>query len=116
MQYFDRPAFLNQSPQLFKQLCMSGGLERVFEIGPAFRAEKSDTYRHLAEFISFDIECSWANDDDVMGVLERMLHTFGNRSQKRRNRSNSSPPSTLSEPNKERNRSRSSSRTSLPTG
>ncbi len=74
MQYFDRPAFLNQSPQLFKQLCMSGGLERVFEIGPAFRAEKSDTYRHLAEFISFDIECSWANDDDVMGVLERMLH------------------------------------------
>ena len=74
MQYFDRPAFLNQSPQLFKQLCMSGGLERVFEIGPAFRAEQSDTYRHLAEFISFDIECSWANDDDVMGVLERMLH------------------------------------------
>ena len=74
MQFYDRPAFLNQSPQLFKQLCMSGGLERVFEIGPAFRAEQSDTYRHLAEFISFDIECSWANDDDVMGVLERMIH------------------------------------------
>ena len=60
MMYFDTPAFLNQSPQLFKQLCMSGGLERVFEIGPAFRAEKHDTYRHLNEFISFDIECSWA--------------------------------------------------------
>ena len=74
MQFYDRPAFLNQSPQLFKQLCMSGGLERVFEIGPAFRAEQSDTYRHLAEFISFDIECSWANGDDVMGVLERMIH------------------------------------------
>ena len=74
MQFYDRPAFLNQSPQLFKQLCMSGGLERVFEIGPAFRAEQSDTYRHLAVFISFDIECSWANDDDVMGVLERMIH------------------------------------------
>ena len=74
MMYFDTPAFLNQSPQLFKQLCMSGGLERVFEIGPAFRAEKHDTYRHLNEFISFDIECSWANDDDVMGVLERMIH------------------------------------------
>ncbi len=74
MMYFDTPAFLNQSPQLFKQLCMSGGLERVFEVGPAFRAEKHDTYRHLNEFISFDIECSWANDDDVMGVLERMIH------------------------------------------
>ena len=74
MTYFDTPAFLNQSPQLFKQLCMSGGLERVFEIGPAFRAEKHDTYRHLNEFISFDIESSWSTDDDVMGVLERMLH------------------------------------------
>ena len=74
MMYFDTPAFLNQSPQLFKQLCMSGGLERVFEIGPAFRAEKHDTYRHLNEFISFDIECSWATDEDVMGVLERMIH------------------------------------------
>lgn len=74
MQYFDRPAFLNQSPQLYKQLCVSGGLERVFEIGPAFRAEKHDTYRHLNEFISFDIEMGWADDDDVMGVLERMVH------------------------------------------
>ena len=74
MQYFDTPAYLNQSPQLFKQLCMSGGLERVFEVGPAFRAEKHDTYRHLNEFISFDIECSWADDNDVMGVLERMIH------------------------------------------
>ena len=74
MKNFDIPAFLNQSPQLFKQLCMSGGLERVFEIGPAFRAEKHDTYRHLNEFISFDIECSWSTDEDVMGVLERMIH------------------------------------------
>jgi len=74
MMYFDTPAFLSQSPQLYKQLAVLGGLERVFEIGPAFRAEKHDTYRHLNEFISFDIECSWANDDDVMGVLERMIH------------------------------------------
>ena len=74
MTYFETPAYLNQSPQLFKQLCMSGGLERIYEIGQAFRAEKHDTYRHLNEFISFDIECSWANDEDVMGILERMIH------------------------------------------
>ena len=45
-----------------------GNLERVFEIGPAFRAEKHDTYRHLNEFISFDIEMAWASDEDVMCV------------------------------------------------
>lgn len=74
MMYFDTPAFLSQSPQLYKQLAVLGGLERVFEIGPAFRAEKHDTYRHLNEFISFDIEGSWMNDEDVMGVQERMIH------------------------------------------
>ncbi|MEE2625061.1 MAG: amino acid--tRNA ligase-related protein, partial [Candidatus Thermoplasmatota archaeon] len=56
MKYFDTDAYLSQSPQLYKQLAILGGLERVFEIGPAFRAEKHDTYRHLNEFISFDIE------------------------------------------------------------
>ena len=74
MMYFDTPAFLSQSPQLYKQLAVLGGLERVFEIGPAFRAEKHDTYRHLNEFISFDIEGAWMNDEDVMGVQERMIH------------------------------------------
>ena len=74
MMYFDTPAFLSQSPQLYKQLTVLGGMERVFEIGPAFRAEKHDTYRHLNEFISFDIEAAWMNDDDVMGVQERMIH------------------------------------------
>ena len=74
MMYFDTPAFLSQSPQLYKQLAVLGGLERVFEIGPAFRAEKHDTYRHLNEFISFDIEGAWMNDDDVMCVQERMIH------------------------------------------
>ena len=74
MTYFETPAFLSQSPQLFKQLAILGGLERVFEIGPAFRAEEHDTYRHLNEFISFDIEMAWANDEDVMGVQERMIH------------------------------------------
>lgn len=74
MKYFERDAYLSQSPQLYKQLAVLGGLERVFEIGPAFRAEKHDTYRHLNEFVSFDIEMAWANDEDVMGVQERMIH------------------------------------------
>ena len=74
MQYFDTPAYLSQSPQLYKQLSILGGLDRVFEVGPAFRAEEHDTYRHLNEFISFDIEMAWADDEDVMGVLERMIN------------------------------------------
>ena len=74
MKYFETEAYLSQSPQLYKQLAVLGGLERVFEIGPAFRAEKHDTYRHLNEFISFDIEGAWMDDEDVMGVLERMIH------------------------------------------
>ena len=74
MKYFETDAFLSQSPQLYKQLAVLGGLERVFEIGPAFRAEKHDTYRHLNEFVSFDIEGAWMDDEDVMGVQERMIH------------------------------------------
>ncbi len=74
MKYFETDAYLSQSPQLYKQLAILGGLERVFEIGPAFRAEKHDTYRHLNEFISFDIEGAWMDDEDVMGVQERMIH------------------------------------------
>ena len=74
MKYFETDAYLSQSPQLYKQLAVLGGLARVFEIGPAFRAEKHDTYRHLNEFISFDIEGAWMDDEDVMGVQERMIH------------------------------------------
>ena len=74
MKYFETDAYLSQSPQLYKQLAVLGGLERVFEIGPAIRAEKHDTYRHLNEFISFDIEGAWMDDEDVMGVQERMIH------------------------------------------
>ena len=73
MKYFETDAYLSQSPQLYKQLAVLGGLERVFEIGPAFRAEKHDTYRHLNEFVSFDIEGAWMDDEDVMGVQERMI-------------------------------------------
>ena len=74
MKYFETDAYLSQSPQLYKQLAVLGGLERVFEIGAAFRAEKHDTYRHLNEFVSFDIEGAWMDDEDVMGVQERMIN------------------------------------------
>ncbi len=71
--YFDREAFLNQSPQLFKQIVMSGGLDRVFEIGPIFRAEEHDTRRHLNEATSIDIESSFCDHFDVMGILENVV-------------------------------------------
>ncbi|UCH89323.1 MAG: aspartate--tRNA(Asn) ligase, partial [Thermoplasmata archaeon] len=62
------------SPQLFKQIMMASGLERVYEIGPAFRAEEHDTVRHLNEFTSIDIEMAFADEEDVMQVLERLIH------------------------------------------
>jgi len=54
--YFGRNAFLAQSPQLYKQMVLQGDMERVFEVAPVFRAEKSNTYRHLTEFVGLDIE------------------------------------------------------------
>ena len=75
MKYFDRTAYLAQSPQLYKQILMGGGLERVYEVGPAFRAEEHNTPRHLNEFISIDIEMSFADDDVVMGVMERLVNS-----------------------------------------
>jgi len=73
--YFDQKAFLAQSPQLYKeQLVMS--LEKVFEVGPFFRAEESHTRRHLSEFVSVDIEQAFANAEDVMCLLEQVVqHT-----------------------------------------
>ncbi|HUL39311.1 MAG TPA: aspartate--tRNA(Asn) ligase [Methanomassiliicoccales archaeon] len=69
--YFGKKAYLAQSPQLYKQMLMSTGLDRVFEIGPAFRAEPSDTIRHVSEFISFDAEMSHISSmRDVLDVLE----------------------------------------------
>ncbi|MGA1866487.1 MAG: aspartate--tRNA(Asn) ligase [Thermoplasmatota archaeon] len=73
MKYFDKKAYLNQSPQLFKQTMMSTGLDRVFEIGPAFRAEEHDTRRHLNEYTSIDIEMAYADLDDCMGILEMVV-------------------------------------------
>lgn len=69
--YFGRPAYLAQSPQLYKQMLMSTGLDRIFELGPAFRAEHSNTNRHVTEFISFDGEMSWIeNEEEVMHMIE----------------------------------------------
>jgi nondiscriminating aspartyl-tRNA synthetase len=70
--YFGQKAYLAQSPQLYKeQLTMS--LEKVFEVGPFFRAELSHTRRHLSEFVSVDIEQAFANADDVMSLLEQVI-------------------------------------------
>ncbi len=70
--YFGQKACLAQSPQLYKeQLTMS--LEKVFEVGPFFRAELSHTRRHLSEFVSIDIEQAFANAEDVMKLLEQTI-------------------------------------------
>ena len=75
LKYFDKKAYLAQSPQLYKQMVMSTGLDRVFEMGPAFRAELSDTIRHVSEFISFDAELAFIDSQrDVMDVLEGVTH------------------------------------------
>jgi len=71
--YFDREAFLNQSPQLYKQMMMAAGLERVFEVGPIFRAEEHDTRKHLNEITSIDIEASFLDDHEVMELLEELI-------------------------------------------
>lgn len=73
VEYFEHKAFLAQSPQLYKeQLTLS--FEKIFEIGPFFRAEESHTRRHLNEFLSVDIEQAFATSEDVMSVLERLIH------------------------------------------
>ena len=71
--YFDREAFLNQSPQLYKQIMMAAGLERVFEVGPIFRAEEHDTRKHLNEVTSIDVEASFMDDNEVMRLLEELI-------------------------------------------
>jgi nondiscriminating aspartyl-tRNA synthetase len=75
IKYFDKRAYLAQSPQLYKQMMMSTGLDRVYEIGPAFRAELSDTVRHVSEFISFDAEMAFIDGQrDVMDIMEGVTH------------------------------------------
>ncbi len=71
LDYFGKDAYLAQSPQLYKQMLMSTGLDRIYEMGPAFRAEPFDTIRHVSEFISFDAEMAHISSmRDVLDVLE----------------------------------------------
>jgi nondiscriminating aspartyl-tRNA synthetase len=72
--YFDRVAYLAQSPQLYKQMLIGAGFERVFEIAPAFRAEPSDTIRHITEFTSLDAEMGYIDGaDDLRSTLEGVV-------------------------------------------
>jgi nondiscriminating aspartyl-tRNA synthetase len=72
--YFEREAFLGQSPQLYKQMMMATGFDQVYEIAPIFRAEEHDTLRHLNEVISIDVEVAFADQEDVMKILESLVH------------------------------------------
>ncbi len=77
VKYFDRKAYLAQSPQFYKQMAMCSGFERVFEIAPAFRAENSNSYRHATEFTSFDIEISYLESLDELMDFEENLFIAG---------------------------------------
>jgi aspartyl/asparaginyl-tRNA synthetase len=74
VKYFDRLAYLAQSPQFYKQMAISAGIDIVFEIGPVFRAEPSFTSRHATEFTGVDVEMAWIDGvEDVMSLEEHML-------------------------------------------
>jgi aspartyl/asparaginyl-tRNA synthetase len=81
LKYFGRPAYLAQSPQFYKQMLIASRFQKVMEIGPVFRAENSNTARHLTEFTGLDLEMEFQeNYHEVMGVLEDlMLFIFGRR-------------------------------------
>lgn len=74
LDYFGAKAYLAQSPQFYKQMAMASGFERIFEVGPVFRAEKSNTSKHTTEFTGFDLEMSYINSyEDVMQIEQDML-------------------------------------------
>lgn len=74
LNYFDRKAYLAQSPQFYKQMAMASGFEKIFEVGPVFRAEKSYTNKHTTEFTGFDMEFSYIDSfEDVMAFEEQWL-------------------------------------------
>jgi nondiscriminating aspartyl-tRNA synthetase len=73
VKYFNEKAYLAQSPQFYKQMMVSSGFERVFEIGHVYRAESHDTKRHINEFISLDLEMGFINDEYELMELEEKL-------------------------------------------
>lgn len=74
VKYFKGKAYLAQSPQFYKQMAIAAGMERVFEVGPVFRAENSNTNRHATEFTGFDLEFSYIDSyEDVMEIEEDIL-------------------------------------------
>ncbi|MEY3472788.1 MAG: hypothetical protein RLY22_291, partial [Actinomycetota bacterium] len=76
LEYFETVAYLAQSPQFFKQMAMTAGFGRMFEVGPVFRADPSFTSRHATEFISVDMEVSWIDShEDIMAFQEQLLVT-----------------------------------------
>ena len=80
VEYFDRKVFLAQSPQFYKQTMVASGMERVFEIGAAYRAEKHETPRHLNEYISLDVEMGFIDSEhDLMDLEMRILTSIFNR-------------------------------------
>ena len=73
--YFNRRAFLSQSPQFWKQMMVGAGFERVFEVGYAYRAELHNTWRHLNEYVSLDVEMGFIKDEtDLMNIEEKFLN------------------------------------------
>lgn len=74
VKYFENKAYLTQSPQFYKQMMVASGIERVFEVGHAYRAEEHNTNRHLNEYISLDLEMGFIEDEkDIMEIEERLL-------------------------------------------
>jgi nondiscriminating aspartyl-tRNA synthetase len=73
VEYFDTKVYLTQSPQIYKQVMIASGLERVFEIGPAYRAEKHDTPRHINEFVSLDLETAFVESEQELMDLETAI-------------------------------------------
>lgn len=76
VKYFDDKAYLSQSPQFYKQMAMASGFERIFEVGPVFRAENSFTSRHSTEFTGFDIEFSFIESYEEVMVMQEELLTY----------------------------------------